>query len=60
MGNNTTPRTFPSCDWCGAPAVCSSYRTLYVDTEFENTSRFFECASCAGKSTAELTECAEE
>lgn len=42
------------CDWCGKMAVTRTYRTLYEDTEFENTSSFYECAECAAKPTSEI------
>jgi len=45
----------PCCDWCGKPAVILTYRTLYVDTEFENTSKYFECEACSQKRTEDLT-----
>lgn len=52
--------TTPHCDWCGKRAVTRTYRTLYEDTEFEQTSSFFECAACAVKPTSELTFCEDE
>lgn len=42
------------CDWCGRRAVTSTYRTLYEDTEFEQTSQYFECAECASKPTKDI------
>lgn len=39
------------CCWCGAPAEFSTYRTIYVDTEYEQASRYFECAACHQKAT---------
>ena len=42
------------CCWCGAPAEFSTYRTIYVDTEYEQASRYFECAACHQKATKDL------
>lgn len=42
------------CDWCGAPAEFSTYRTLYVDTECEQTNRYFECGACHKQATKDL------
>lgn len=42
------------CDWCGDKAETTSYRTLYENTEFEQTSRYNECADCAALSTEAL------
>lgn len=42
------------CDWCGAPAETTAYRTLYAGTECEQTGKYFECSACRRKATAEL------
>ena len=42
------------CDWCGRPAVTRTYRTLYSDTEFAQTSSYFECAECSQIPNAEI------
>ena len=42
------------CDWCGKPATIMTYRTLYENTEFEQTTRCFECDECASMPTEEL------
>lgn len=44
----------PLCDWCGKKAVTVAFRTLYVDTEYEHTSKYFECRKCARKPTTAL------
>ena len=44
------------CCWCGAPAEFSTYRTIYVDTEYEQASRYFECAACHQKATKDLIQ----
>ena len=41
------------CDWCGRPAVTKTYRTLNVDTEFEQTSSYCECKECSRLTTEE-------
>ena len=46
----------PLCDWCGRPAVLSTYRTLYENTEFEQTSQYYECEECAKLQTASLLD----
>lgn len=43
------------CDWCGRPAIIKTCRTFYEDTEFEQTSSYFECEECARKSNADVT-----
>lgn len=44
------------CEWCHRrPAVIKAYRTFYADTEFEQTSSYFECEECARKSNADVT-----
>lgn len=35
------------CDWCGQPAITVTFRTLYKDTEFENTGNYWECIRCS-------------
>lgn len=42
------------CDWCGRQAVTKTYRTLNVDTEFEQTSSYFECAECSQMATSDV------
>lgn len=37
----------PLCDWCGGKAITSRYRTLYEETEYEQTSQYFECRRCS-------------
>ena len=39
------------CDWCGRPASIRRYRTLYADTEFEQTSSYLECEECSALAT---------
>jgi len=50
----------PCCDWCGQSAAQVSYRTLYEDTEFEQTSRYNECSDCAILSTKDLLDKVEK
>lgn len=50
----TNNHPFRLCDWCGAPAEFTTYRTLYEDTEYEQTSRYYECAACHQKATNDL------
>ena len=42
------------CDHCGKPAICARYRTMYANTQFEQTVKCFECDNCMNKSDAEL------
>lgn len=42
------------CDFCGAPAVTSQYRTLYEGTEAEHTSRYNLCPACSALTNEEL------
>lgn len=42
------------CDWCGKEAASVTYRTLYEDTEFEQTSKYRECPACAALNTKDL------
>ena len=44
------------CDWCGTLANCISYRTLYPETEYEQTGKYVECERCAGTATQSLME----
>lgn len=42
------------CDWCGRPAVTRNYRTLNVDTVYEQTGLYFECTDCCGRATDDV------
>lgn len=42
------------CDFCGAPAITSQYRTLYEGTEAEHTSRYNLCPACSALTNEEL------
>ena len=43
----------PVCHWCGKPAVVVLWRTLYAGTEYEQTSKYAECAECSVKKNEE-------
>lgn len=44
------------CDWCGKPAITVAYRTLYTDTEYEQTSRYYECKKCSQLATTAVVK----